>query len=269
MRCLLVVLDGPSGHGHPQLGGRTPPEVASTPNLDRLAALGATGLYHPWIQGVALPSELAHFLMFGYCMEEFPGRGLIEALGEGIEVEEGEVVLLAKVLSVAHERDLLLVREEDLRVDEGTAQALREVLVPWEAEGVRVEFFPTRGLRGILRLEGEASPLITDSNPLYPGRPLLEVSSLERKERDPATLKTCRVLNRLSGAVPALREPPEGAEGPPAPERPGHPEARHEEARGVPPRAVGPTGALHLLGGHLLGPRRGPGNGLPQGCRYR
>jgi len=88
------------------------------------------------------------------------------------------------------------VKEEDPRVDEGTAHALGETLVPQKIEGVLLEFVRTEGLRGILRLKGEASPFITDSNPLYPGRPLLEVSPLEGKGGDPATLKTCRVLNR-------------------------------------------------------------------------
>lgn len=58
-------------------GGRTPLAAARTPNLDLLARKGACGLYHPYVPGVPLPSELAHFLMFGYELEEFPGRGLM------------------------------------------------------------------------------------------------------------------------------------------------------------------------------------------------
>ena len=51
MRCLLLILDGLGDHGHAAFGGQTPLQMASTPNLDRLAALGMTGLYHPWRLG--------------------------------------------------------------------------------------------------------------------------------------------------------------------------------------------------------------------------
>ena len=66
MRCILVILDGLGDRGHAVFQGKTPLAAARTPNLDRLAELGMNGLYHPWHQGLALPSELAHFLMFGY-----------------------------------------------------------------------------------------------------------------------------------------------------------------------------------------------------------
>lgn len=79
-RCILVILDGLGDHGHAVFGGQTPLQAASTPNLDRLASLGMNGLYHSYLQGVAMPSEIAHFLMFGYDLTDFPGRGYLEAM---------------------------------------------------------------------------------------------------------------------------------------------------------------------------------------------
>ena len=81
-RCILVILDGLGDHGHAVFDGQTPLQAASTPNLDRLAALGMNGLYHSYLQGVAMPSEIAHFLMFGYDLADFPGRGYLEAEGK-------------------------------------------------------------------------------------------------------------------------------------------------------------------------------------------
>ena len=52
MRCILLILDGLGDRGHAAFGGQTPLQMASTPNLDRLAALGMTGLFHPWLLGV-------------------------------------------------------------------------------------------------------------------------------------------------------------------------------------------------------------------------
>ena len=84
MRCILLVLDGLGDKGLPCFEGKTPLQMAATPNLDRLASIGMNGLYHSHLQGTALPSELAHFIMFGYDVEVFPGRGPIEAIGESI-----------------------------------------------------------------------------------------------------------------------------------------------------------------------------------------
>ena len=70
MRCILLILDGLGDRGHAAFDGQTPLQMASTPNLDRLAALGMTGLYHPWLLGTALASEIAHFLLFGYDLKD-------------------------------------------------------------------------------------------------------------------------------------------------------------------------------------------------------
>jgi len=101
---------------------------------------------------------------------------------------------LAKILSVKRRGPYLIVEEEDPPADEDTARTLVEALPTMEAEGLKLRFVRTKGLRGILLIGERASPHLTDSNPLYPGRPLLEVRPLEGKE-DGDTLRTCRVLN--------------------------------------------------------------------------
>ncbi len=207
MRGILVVLDGLGDRGHPCFRGRTPLQAARTPNLDRLAALGMNGLYHAGLQGVALPSEIAHFLMFGYTLEEFPGRGLIEAVGEGIDPAPGDVFLLARLFCVRERDGMLILEVEDPEVEETLCRELQAEVRTFEFEGAAVEFLPTRGIQGILRLRGEISPRVTDSNPITGGRPLMEVLPHAGWERDPAVRRTAAALNayqqwsyrRLSG----------------------------------------------------------------------
>src|SRR5512136_2163543 len=91
MRCILLLLDGLGDRSHPILKGKTPLQAAHTPNLDKIAATGMNGLFHSLLQGAALPSELAHFLMCGYRVEDFPGRGAVNALAEALDVNEGDV----------------------------------------------------------------------------------------------------------------------------------------------------------------------------------
>jgi 2,3-bisphosphoglycerate-independent phosphoglycerate mutase len=195
MRCILVILDGLGDRGQPLFHGKTPLVAARTPNLDRLARLGMNGLYHAWQQGLALPSEIAHFLMFGYDLGEFPGRGYLEALGEGIPVGEGEVALLARLVSVRPAGAHLILDLENPRADARTCKALQEDIRFFSQDGIHVEFIPAGGIKGIVLLKGGASPAVTDSNPIHEGRPLMAVLPLAGSEEDPAAQRTAGVLN--------------------------------------------------------------------------
>ncbi|MGQ9920551.1 MAG: alkaline phosphatase family protein [Desulfobacca sp.] len=225
-RVILVVLDGLGDHGHAMLQGRTPLMAAQTPNLDRLASLGMNGLYHAHRQGVALPSEIAHFLMFGYDLAEFPGRGYLEALGADLPVADNDVALLGRLFCVREEAGRLILTVEDPQVDADSCRQLQWQIQHFQAHGVDVEFMPTKGIQGIVRLRGLVSPDITDSNPIQEGRPLMQVLPLAGREADPAVQQTCRVLNDyLIWTHRVLSQ---------------HPVNRRRQARGLPPlNAVG------------------------------
>jgi 2,3-bisphosphoglycerate-independent phosphoglycerate mutase len=194
-RVILVILDGLGDHGHAVFGGRTPLQAAGTPNLDRLAALGMNGLYHSYLQGVAMPSEIAHFLMFGYDLHDFPGRGYLEAAGENIPIAPGDVALLGRIFSVREDGRHLILAVEDPKVDAETCLALQRDIQSYSASGVDVEFVPTKGIQGLIILRGEVSPDITDSNPIHEGRPLMQVLPVQGKEQDMNVRRTCQALN--------------------------------------------------------------------------
>ncbi len=194
-RCIFVILDGLGDHGHAVFGGQTPLQAASTPNLDRLAALGMNGLYHSYLQGVAMPSEIAHFLMFGYDLADFPGRGYLEAVGENISLSPKDVALLGRIFSVRENRQQLLLEVEDPEVDTKTCLALQQDIKHYASAGVEVEFVPTKGIQGLVIVRGEVSPDITDSNPIHEGRPLMQVLPIQGKEPDERVGRTCQALN--------------------------------------------------------------------------
>jgi 2,3-bisphosphoglycerate-independent phosphoglycerate mutase len=195
MRCILLVLDGLGDKGLPCFEGKTPLQVAATPNLDRLAAIGMNGLYHSHLQGTALPSELAHFIMFGYDIEAFPGRGPVEAIGESIPLNSNEVALLARVFSCALEGGSLILKKENPVLDQKTCSTLQEAIKTFQTGNIALEFVPTRGVEGILVLRGDVSAKITDSNPIYEERPLMEIAPLKGFEKDKDSVGTASALN--------------------------------------------------------------------------
>ena len=88
-RIVLLVMDGVGGL---PVGGRTELDAADHPNLDRLAAEGALGLTHPVSVGITPGSGPAHLSLFGYDPLRYEiGRGVLEALGVGLEMTANDV----------------------------------------------------------------------------------------------------------------------------------------------------------------------------------
>ncbi|MDD2388134.1 MAG: alkaline phosphatase family protein [Desulfobacterales bacterium] len=188
--CILIILDGLGDRAYEQLGGKTPLQAAYTPVLDSLCEKGSSGLYHASMPGQALPSEHAHFMIFGYDMSQFPGRGVFEALGAGIELESSDVAVLAHFASVEMAGNCLVLKNRKPRASEKEIDALIREVGFYETGGVKIRFYPTGGIRGILRLEGNVSPFITDTDPILEEKLLPELLPWAEYEQDSDALNT-------------------------------------------------------------------------------
>lgn len=197
MKIILILLDGLGDRSYKVLDGLTPLQAASTPNLDRLAYLGSNGLFHASFPGQCLPSETAHYLLFGYDLINFPGRGLLEAVGEGVPFGDEDVLCLAHLSGVSWQDSVpyLTHGRDDIQGDIKEIGLLFASATPFEAQGIRFRLQQTRRNDAILILSGEASPHVSDSDPIIQGRTVARIRPLSNSPEPEKAKRTARALN--------------------------------------------------------------------------
>ena len=168
-RILFVVMDGLGG----AIGvdGPTALERSSHPNLDRMAKEGALGRYVPIAPGITPGSGPGHFGLFGYDPLGLEvGRGVIEALGLGVEVRPGDVTARANFATAGPDGRLTDRRAGRIPTAEAApiARALGAA-VP-RIEDVAVEVHPGLEHRFALVLRGPGlSDQVCDTDPQKEG----------------------------------------------------------------------------------------------------
>lgn len=98
---VYVVLDGVGDRPIPDWNNKTPLEAADTPHLDRLATRGAMGLLFTVKRGIAPESDAGVFSLLSYDPSKFDlSRGVVEAIGSGIDFQEGDLALRCNFATV-------------------------------------------------------------------------------------------------------------------------------------------------------------------------
>lgn len=98
---LVLIGDGMSDHPLKELGGKTPLEVAKTPNLDHLARNGICGWTMNVPRGMEPGSDVAAMSIFGYDPKKYyTGRGPLEAASLGVKLNPGEVAFRCNLVTV-------------------------------------------------------------------------------------------------------------------------------------------------------------------------
>lgn len=202
---LLLVLDGLGGLPASR-GGPTELEAASTPNLDGLAAEGVTGLHEPVGPGIIPGSGPGHLGLFGYDPLKYQiGRGVLEALGVGFELETGDLAVRGNFCTV--DAGGIITDRRAGRMPTERAKELTEELAGIDLPGVQVFVEPVREHRFLFVLRGEGlHEELADTDPGQVGRAPLEAIAESAEARATADLINRFVdeaRERLVGRDPA------------------------------------------------------------------
>ncbi|MFB5619613.1 MAG: alkaline phosphatase family protein [Nitrosopumilus sp.] len=171
---IYVLLDGVGDLPHPDLDGKTPLEAANTPTLDKIASNGAIGEVISVGKGIAPESDIAVFNMLGYKFKhaDYVGRGVIEAIGIGIDFKDGDLALRGNY-STLNDEGVIVDRRAGRHIEKADADGVAKEIeekIKLTSPDVSVVVSPTIGHRVTVRIRKDSQKLssrITNTDPAY------------------------------------------------------------------------------------------------------
>jgi 2,3-bisphosphoglycerate-independent phosphoglycerate mutase len=171
---IYVLLDGVGDLPHPDLEGKTPLEAANTPNLDKIAKNGSIGQVISVGKGIAPESDIAVFNMLGYKFlhSDYVGRGVIEAIGVGIDFKDGDLALRGN-FSTLNDEGTIIDRRAGRHIErEDVKEIAKEIenKINFSYPNSSVVVAPTIGHRVTVRIRTDGINLsseITNTDPAY------------------------------------------------------------------------------------------------------
>ncbi|MCQ2378885.1 MAG: cofactor-independent phosphoglycerate mutase [Victivallaceae bacterium] len=101
-KALIFLADGMADEALPELNGKTPLEAANTPGMDEIARRGASGTFLTLPAGLPTSSDVANMSVLGFDpVRNYPGRGPIEAVAQGIELAPDDVAWRCNLVFVS------------------------------------------------------------------------------------------------------------------------------------------------------------------------
>ena len=180
-----------------ELNWKTPLEAARKPSLNQIAKMGICGIMDPIAPGVPPGSDTATLALLGYdVLKVYSGRGVLEAIGSGINVLPSDIAFRCNFATV--NEDLVVLDRRAGRIANEDAAKLAESLQKIRLEKPSVEFLFKNTIqhRAALVISGrlKLSTAVSDSDPEKVGVKVLEIKPLDGS---PEARLTAKILNEL------------------------------------------------------------------------
>jgi 2,3-bisphosphoglycerate-independent phosphoglycerate mutase len=197
-KIFLIVLDGLGGL---PMQGKTELEAANKPNLDSLAKQSACGLHIPVSMGITPGSGPGHLSLFGYDPIEWQiGRGVLEALGLGIELKKTDIAIRVNYATL---KDGIVKDRRAGRIPTEESRKITEMLQKKIQKIDNAEVILSPGMEHrfaiVLRFPKPLPPgsaSIKDTDPQKEGKPPVKVTPVTQQ-----AAKIAKVVEKLISLI--------------------------------------------------------------------
>jgi len=200
------LLDGVGDLPHPDLAGKTPLEAATTINMDMLAKNGIMGQVISVGKGIAPESDIAVFNMLGYKFQhsDYAGRGVVEAIGIGIDFKDGDLALRGNFATLDNERKIIDRRAGRKIEREDVKEISKEIEkeIKFSNPNTSVVIAPTVGHRVTVRLR-DSNPLSSEISNTDPAYARVDGMGIAKAVSDFMKIEKCIPLEQTENAISA------------------------------------------------------------------
>ncbi len=154
MKYVILIGDGMSDEPIERLGGRTPLEYASTPNMDRVAGAGEYGLFATVPDGYKPGSDVANMSILGYAPAlYYTGRAPLEAASIGVKLNGTDTAFRCNLVTLSDGAPVVM---NDYSAGHITTEEASEIIKTLDARchGLGVRFYPGTSYRHLMVWEG-------------------------------------------------------------------------------------------------------------------
>jgi len=206
VKIIYVLLDGVGDLPHPDLAGKTPLEAATTKNMDMLAKNGIMGQVISVGKGIAPESDIAVFNMLGYKFQhsDYAGRGVIEAIGIGIDFKDGDLALRGNFATLDDEGKII-DRRAGRRIEREDVEKISKEIekeIKFSNPNTTVDVSPTVGHRVTVRLRG-SKPLSSEISNTDPAYARVDGMGIAKAVSDFMKIEKCIPLEQTENAANA------------------------------------------------------------------
>ncbi len=197
MKYAIIIADGMADYPQPELGNKTPLEVAHTPYADEVSRSGLLGIAQTVPRGFTPGSDVTIMCLLGYEPKKYyPGRAPLEAANLGIELGQEDWVFRCNLVTV---RDGVLEDFSAGHVSTAEAEALLGYLNERLSKD-SIRFFTGKSYRNIMLYKGPLNKMEARCRPPH------DVVNQPIKKNLPKGKGSQMLIELMEKSYPLLRE---------------------------------------------------------------